>query len=45
LVIHHGHIEAYLGGSFLLSLPRGRRPKGAGAVHVVDYQQIAALRA
>jgi hypothetical protein len=46
LRIHDDHIEAYLGGSFLLSLPRGRRPKGAGAVYVVDYHHvIAALRA
>ena len=46
LRIHDDHIEAYLGGSFLLSLTRGRRPKGAGAVHVVDYHHvIAALRA
>jgi hypothetical protein len=46
LRIHDDRIEAYLGGSFLLSLPRGRRPKGAGAVHVVDYHHvIAALRA
>jgi hypothetical protein len=46
LRIHDDHIEAYLGGSFLLNLPRGRRPKGAGAVHVVDYHHvISALRA
>ena len=39
-------IEAFLGGDPLLTLPRGRRPKGAGAVHVVDYHHvIAALRA
>jgi hypothetical protein len=43
LRIHDGHIEAYLGGSFPLSLPRGRRPKGAGAVHV--HPVIATLRA
>ena len=46
LRIHDDRIEAYLGGSFLFALPRGRRPKGAGAVHVVDYHHvIAALRA
>ena len=46
LRLHDDRIEAYLGGSFLLTLPRGRRPKGAGAVHVVDYHHvIAALRA
>jgi hypothetical protein len=46
LRIHDDRIEAYLGGSFLLSLRRGRRPKGTGAVHVVDYHHvIAALRA
>ena len=39
-------IEAFLGGDPLPTLPRGRRPKGAGAVHVVDYHHvIAALRA
>ena len=39
-------IEAYLGGSFLLALPRGRRAKGGGAVHVVDHRHvISALRA
>ena len=46
LRIHDERIEAYLGGSFVLSVPRGRRAKGAGAVHVVDYRHIiAALRA
>lgn len=46
LRIHDDRIEAYLGGSFVLTLPRGRRGKGAGAVHVVDYHHIvAALRA
>jgi hypothetical protein len=47
LRIHDDRIEAYLGGSFLLTLPRGRRPKGSdAAVHVVDYRHIiAALRA
>ena len=46
LRIHDDRIEAFLGGSFLLTLPRGRRPRGAGAVHVVDYHHvIAALRA
>jgi hypothetical protein len=47
LRIHDDRIEAYLGGSFVLTLPRGRRPKGSdGAVHVVDYRHIiAALRA
>ncbi len=46
LRIHDDRIEAYLAGSFLLTLPRGRRAKGAGPVHVVDYRHIiAALRA
>jgi hypothetical protein len=47
LRIHDDRIEAYLGGSFVLTLPRGRRPKGSDvAVHVVDYRHIiAALRA
>ncbi|MDQ2765048.1 MAG: IS21 family transposase [Pseudomonadota bacterium] len=46
LRIYDDRIEVYLGGSFLLTLPRGRRPRGAGAVHVVDYHHvIAALRA
>jgi Mu transposase, C-terminal domain len=47
LRIHDDRIEAYLGGSFVLTLPRGRRPKGSdAAVHVVDYRHIiAALRA
>ena len=47
LRIHDDRIEAYLGGSFVLTLPRGRRPKGTdAAVHVVDYRHIiAALRA
>ena len=47
LRIHDDRIEAYLGGSFVLTLPRGRRPKGTdAAVHVVDYHHIiAALRA
>jgi len=46
LRIHDDRIEAYLGGSFVLSVPRGRRAKGAGPVHVVDYRHvIAALRA
>jgi hypothetical protein len=47
LRIHDDRIEAYLGGSFVLSLPRGRRPKGSAVpVHVVDYRHIiAALRA
>ena len=39
-------IQAFLGGDPLLTLPRGRRSKGAGAIHVVDYHHvIAALRA
>lgn len=46
LRIHDDHIEAYLSGNFLFNLPRGRRPKGAGAIHVVDYHHvITALRA
>jgi hypothetical protein len=46
LRIHDDRIEAYLGGSFVLTLLRGRRAKGACAVHVVDYRHIiAALRA
>ncbi len=46
LRIHDDRIDAYLGGSFVLTVPRGRRAKGAGAVHVVDYRHIiAALRA
>jgi hypothetical protein len=46
LRIHDDRIEAYLGGSFVLALPRGRRTKGGQAVHVVDYRHIiAALRA
>jgi hypothetical protein len=46
LRIHDDRIDAYLGGSFVLSLPRARRAKGADAVHVVDYRHIiAALRA
>jgi hypothetical protein len=47
LRIHDDRIEAYLGGSLVLTLPRGRRPKGRDrAVHVVDYRHIiAALRA
>ncbi len=46
LRIHDDRIEAFLGGSFLLTLPRGRRSRDAGAVHVVDYHHvIAALRA
>jgi hypothetical protein len=46
LRIHDDRIEAYLGGSFVLSVPRGRRAEGAGPVHVVDYRHIiAALRA
>lgn len=46
LRLHDDHIEAFLGGSFLLTLPRGRRLRGAGAIHVVDYHHvIAALRA
>ncbi len=46
LRIHDDRIEAYLGGSFLLSVPRARRPKGVPPVHVVDYHHIiAALRA
>jgi hypothetical protein len=46
LRIHDDRIEAYLGGSFVLTVPRGRRAKGACAVHVVDYRHIiAALRA
>ena len=46
LRIHDDRIEAHLGGSFVLSVPRGRRAKGAGPVHVVDYRHIiAALRA
>ena len=46
LFIHDGRIEAYFGGSFLPSLPRRHRPKGVGAVRVVDYHHvIAAMRA
>jgi len=47
LRIHDDRIEAYLGGSLVLTLPRGHRPKGRDrAVHVVDYRHIiAALRA
>jgi hypothetical protein len=47
LRIHDDRIEAYLGGSLVLTLPRSRRPKGRDrAVHVVDYRHIiAALRA
>jgi hypothetical protein len=46
LRVHDDRIEAYLGGSFVLALPRGRRAKGGQAVHVVDYHHIiAALRA
>ncbi len=46
LRIHDARIDAYLGGSFLLTMPRGRRAKGGSAVHVVDYRHIiAALRA
>jgi hypothetical protein len=46
LRIHDDRIEAFLGGSFLLTLPRGRRSRDAGPVHVVDYHHvIAALRA
>ena len=46
LRIHDDRIEAYLGGSFLLTLPRGRRVRGAHTAHVVDYRHIiAALRA
>jgi hypothetical protein len=47
LRIHDDRIEVYLGGSFVLTLRRGRRPKGSDvAVHVVDYRHIiAALRA
>ena len=46
LRIHDDRIEACLGGSLVLSLPRRRRAKGAGSVHVVDYRHIiAALRA
>ena len=46
LRIHDDRIDAYLGGSFVLTVRRGRRAKGAGAVHVVDYRHIiAALRA
>ncbi len=46
LRIHDDRIEAYLGGTHVLSLKRGRRAKGAAAVHVVDYHHvIAALRA
>ena len=45
LRIHDDHIDAYLGGSFVLTLPRARRAKGAQPVHVVDYHHIiAALR-
>ena len=40
LRIHDEHIEAYLGGTFLLALPRGRRAKGGRAVHVVDYRHV-----
>jgi len=46
LRIHDDRIEAYLGGSFVLALPRGRRTKAGQAVHVVDYRHIiTALRA
>ena len=46
LRLHDERIEAYLGGTFLLALPRGRRAKGGRAVHVVDYRHvISALRA
>ena len=41
LRIHDDRIEAFLGGSFLLTLPRGRRARGAGAVHVVDYHHVS----
>ena len=46
LRVFDDRIQAFLGGDPLLTLPRGRRSKGAGAVHVVDYHHvIAALRA
>jgi hypothetical protein len=46
LRIHDDRIEACLGADHLLTLPRGRRAKGAHAVHVVNYRHvIAALRA
>jgi hypothetical protein len=44
LRIHDDRIEAYLGGSFLLALPRGRRAKGGRAVHVVDYRHVISAR-
>ena len=44
--IHDDRIEAFLGGDCVLTLPRGRRAKGARAVHVVNYRHvISALRA
>ena len=46
LRVFDDRIQAFLGGDPLLTLPRGRRHKGAGAVHVVDYHHIiAGLRA
>jgi hypothetical protein len=39
---HDDRIEAYLGGNLLLSLPRGRRPRCAGVVEVVDYHHVIA---
>lgn len=46
LRIHDDRIEAYLGGTHVISLQRARRAKGAAAVHIVDYRHIiTALRA
>ena len=49
LRIHDDRIDAYLGGSYLFTMPRGRRPaKGSGrtTTHVVDYHHvIGSLRA
>jgi hypothetical protein len=49
LRIHDDRIDAYLGGSYLFTLPRGRRPaKGSDrtTTHVVDYHHvIGSLRA
>ena len=49
LRIHDDHIEAYLGGSYLFSLKRGRRPakaSGRSSTHVVSYHHvIGSLRA
>jgi hypothetical protein len=43
LRIHHDRIEAYLGGSLLLTLLRGPRPKGAGAVRSARELPIGAM--